>query len=157
MTCIGIFCLGHQKSQISKIHIFAYGQIYNTLCNTQFRPEHHDHIAPKEHLRPTGMMFVRTYVRTYVRTCVRTSRWKILFTPYLVVELSPSAKIWCVYVTSINDGTQILTFLGIHNNHDFLNSRFSCGNLIILCPELHWFLFSDRFAIVAFLSRIVHS
>ena len=41
---------------------------------------------------------------------VRTPRWKILLTPYLVVELSPSAEIWCVYVTSINDGTQILTF-----------------------------------------------
>ena len=54
-------------------------------------------IAPKEHLRPTGMMFVHT------------SHWKILFTPYLVVELSPSAKIWWVSVTSINDGTQILT------------------------------------------------
>ena len=86
-------------------------------------------IAPKEHLHPTGMMFVRAYV------C--TSRWKILFTPYLVVELSPSAKIWCVYVTSISDGTQILTFLKIDNNHDFQNSRFFCGNLIILNPELH--------------------
>ena len=27
--------------------------------------------APKEHLRPTGMMFVRTCVRAYVRACVR--------------------------------------------------------------------------------------
>ena len=79
------------------------------------------------------MMFVRAYVRAYVRT----SRWKILFTPYLVVVLSPSAEIRCVYVTSINDGTQILTFLGIHNNHDFLNSRFFSGDLIILNPELH--------------------
>ena len=90
-------------------------------------------IAPKEHLRPTGMMFVRTYVRT----CVRVSRWKILFAPYLVVELSPRAEIWCVYVTSINDGAQILKFLGIHNNRVFLNSRFICGNLVILNPELH--------------------
>ena len=68
-------------------------------------------------------MFVRAcaraYVRACVRACVRASRWKILFTPYLVVELSPSAKIWCVYVTSISDGTQILTFLGINNNRDF--------------------------------------
>ena len=65
----------------------------------------------------------------FVRTCVRASRWKILFTPYLVVQLSPSAKIRCVYVTSINGGTQILTFLKIHNNRDFQNSRFFCGNL----------------------------
>ena len=79
-------------------------------------------IAPKEHLRPTGMMFVRTCVRTYVRM----SRWKI-FTPYLVVGLSPCAEIWCVLVTSINDGIQILTFLGIHNNRDFLNFRFFVG------------------------------
>ena len=87
--------------------------------------EHKNILAPKEHLRPTGMMFVRT------------SRWKILFTPYLMVELSPSAKIWCVYVTSITDGTRILTFLGIHNNRDFLNSRFFYGDLIILNPQLH--------------------
>ena len=93
-------------------------------------------IAPKEHLRPTGKMFVRTHVRT--------SRWKILFTPYLVVELSSIAEIWCVYVTSINDGTRILTFLGIHNIRDLLNSRFLCRNLILLNPELHLFLFSDR-------------
>ena len=73
-------------------------------------------------------MFVRTYVRAYVRT----SRWKIWFTPYLVVELSPSAELWYVYVTSISDGTQISTFLGIHHNRDFLNSRFFCGNLNIL-------------------------
>ena len=46
-------------------------------------------IAPKEHLRPTGLC-------SYVRTHVRASRWKILFTPYLVIELSPSAEIWCV-------------------------------------------------------------
>ena len=58
---------------------------------------------------------------------VHTSRWKMLFTPYLVVEQSPSAEICCVYVTSINDGTQILTFLGIHNNGDFLNFDFSVG------------------------------
>ena len=77
-------------------------------------------IAPKEHLHPTRMMFVRT--------CVRTSRWKILITPYLVVELSPGAEIWWVYVTSISDGTQILTFLGINNNRDFQKSRFICGN-----------------------------
>ena len=62
-----------------------------------------------------------------------------------MIELSPSAEIWCVYVTSINDGTQILTFLGIHNNRDFQNSRVFCGKLVILYPELHWFLFSDRF------------
>ena len=92
-------------------------------------------IAPKEHLHPTGMMFVRTCVRACVRARVRASRWKILITPYLVVELSPSAEIWCVHVTSINNCTQILTFLGIHNNRDFQNSRFFCGNLIILNPE----------------------
>ena len=85
-----------------------------------------------------------SYVRAYVRTCVRTSRWKILFTPYLVVELSPSAENWCVYVTSINDGTQTLTFLGIDNIRDFQNSRIFCGNYNILNPELHWFIFSDR-------------
>ena len=61
----------------------------------------------------------------------------ILFTLYLVVELSPNAETWCVYVTSINDGTQILTFLGIHNKCDFQNSRFFYENLIILSPELH--------------------
>ena len=82
---------------------------------------------------------------SYVRACVRASRWKKMFTPYLVVELSPSAEIWCVYVTSINDGTQILTFLGIHNIRDFQNSRFFRGDLIISKAELHWFLFSDRF------------
>ena len=37
------FCLEKQKSRISKIHIFAYAQIYNTLCSTQFRTEHQDH------------------------------------------------------------------------------------------------------------------
>ena len=95
-------------------------------------------------------MFVRAYVRTYVRT----SRWKILFTPYLVVELSPSAEIWCVYVTSINDGTQILTFLGIHNNRYFQNSRFLCGILIILNPELHCFLFSDRLQLLHFFPEL---
>ena len=73
----------------------------------------------------------------FVRTYVRASRWKILFTPYLVVELSPSAEIWCVYATRINDGTQFLTFLGINNNRYFQNSRSFCGNLIILNPEWH--------------------
>ena len=67
---------------------------------------------------------------------IRASRWKILFTPYLVVDLSSSAEIWCVYVSSINGGTQILTFLRIHNNRDFPISRFFDGNLIILNPEL---------------------
>ena len=66
---------------------------------------------------------------------VRASRWEILFTPYLVVELSSSAEIWCVYVTSINDGTQILAFPGINNNHDFRNSRFFYGDLIVLNSE----------------------
>ena len=84
------------------------------------------------------------FVRACIRAHERTSRWKILFTSYLVVELSPGAEIWCVYATSINDGTQILTFLGIQNKRDFQNSRFFCGNLIIFNPELHWFLFSDR-------------
>ena len=78
------------------------------------------YIAPKEHLHPTGMMFVRT------------SRWKILNTPYLVIELSPSTEIWYVCVTRINDGTQILTFLGIDNNRDFQNSRF-CSNSSLHC------------------------
>ena len=32
-----MFCLVQQKSQISKLHIFQYGRIYYTLCNTQFR------------------------------------------------------------------------------------------------------------------------
>ena len=41
------FCLGEQKSQITKIHIFAYGQIYNTLCNTHFHTEHQEHILFK--------------------------------------------------------------------------------------------------------------
>ena len=80
-------------------------------------------IAPKEHLRLTGLC-------SYVR-------WKILITPYLVVELSPSAEIWCVYVTSINGGTQILTFLRIDKNRDFQNSRFLYGDLIILNTEWH--------------------
>ena len=94
-------------------------------------------ICSKGALTPNWTVFVRTYVRAYVRACVRTSRWKILFTPHLVVQLSPCAEIRCVYATSINDGTQILTILGIHNNRDFLKSRFFCGNLIILNPELH--------------------
>ena len=78
-------------------------------------------------------------IHTHARTCVRTSSQLgvsaplgQLFTPYLVVELSPSDEIWHVYVTSINDGTQILTFLGIDNNLNFQKSRFFCGNLIIL-------------------------
>ena len=62
-----------------------------------------------------------------MRTCVRASRWKMLFTPYLVVELPQIAEIWCAHVTSINDGTQILTFLGIDNNRDFQNSRYDPG------------------------------
>ena len=69
------------------------------------------------------------YVRTYVRTNVRASRWKIFFTPYLVVELSPSAEIWCVHVTSIIEGAQILTSLGIHNNRDFLALQRTGGAL----------------------------
>ena len=98
---------------------------------------HVQRIAPKEHSRPTGLC-------SFTRACVRTSRWKILCTPYLVVELSPSAEIWCVYVTSINDGAQISTVLAIDNNRDFQYSRFFCVNLVILKPELHSFLFSDR-------------
>ena len=93
------------------------------------------YIAPKEHLHPTGMMFVRT------------SRWKILNTPYLVIELSPSTEIWYVSVTRINDGTQILTFLGIDSNRDFQNSRFFCGNLIILnlsCIVFYFQINSNR-------------
>ena len=66
-------------------------------------------------------------VRTYVRTYVRTSRWKILFTQYLVVDLSPSAEIWCVYVESINDGTQILTFLEFTTIAIFRILDFSVG------------------------------
>ena len=77
------------------------------ICASSMVHPPSDHICPKKHLRPTGIMFVRTYARA----CVRTPRWKILFTPYLVLELLPSAEISCVYVTSINDGTQILTFL----------------------------------------------
>ena len=86
------------------------------------------------------MMFVRTCARAYVRT----SRWKILFTPYLVVELSVKAEIWYMYVTSFNDGTQILTFPGSNNNHDFQNSRFFYGDLIVLNYEWHCFIFPDR-------------
>ena len=102
-----------------------------------------------ESITPPPLLLQRsTYAQlgwcSCVRTYVLTSRWKILFTPYLVIELSPSAETWCVYVTSINDGTQILTFLEIHNNRDFLNTRFFCGYLIILNHELHLFLFSDR-------------
>ena len=100
---------------------------------------------------------VRAFVPTYVRACVRTSRWKILFTPYLVVELSPSAEIWCVYVTSINDGTQILTFLGIDNNRDFQNSRFFCGEFDYFKSWVAFISILRSIAMVAFLSRIVHS
>ena len=49
-----------------------------------------------------------------------------------MVELSPRAEIWCAYIASINDGTQTLTFQGIHNNRDFQDSRFFCGDSIIL-------------------------
>ena len=45
-----------------------------------------------------------------------------MFTPYIVAELAQRAEIYCVYVTSINDGAQILTFLGIDNNRDFRNA-----------------------------------
>ena len=44
MTYIGIFLPWTTKIPNIKIHIFAYGQIYNTLCNTQFRTEQRDHI-----------------------------------------------------------------------------------------------------------------
>ena len=47
-----------------------------------------------------------------------------------MVEQEPSAEIWCINVTSINEGTQVLTCLGIHNNRDFLNSRFLYENLL---------------------------
>ena len=67
---------------------------------------------------------VRTCVRTCVRTYVRASRWEILFLPYLVVGLSLGTEFGSVYVTRINDGNQILKFLGIDNNCDFQNSRF---------------------------------
>ena len=116
------------KSQISKIHIFAYGQIYN--CS-------------KGALTPNW-----DGVRTCVRACVRKSRWEKLFTPYLVVELSPGAEIWCVYVTSINNGNHILTFLGIDNNRNFQNSRFFCGNLTILnlsCIVFYFQINSNRY------------
>ena len=83
-----------------------------------------DIIAPKEHsLTPNWTVFVRACIRAHERT----SRWKILFTSYLGVELSPGAGIWCVYATSINDCTQILTFLGIQNNRDFRILDFSVG------------------------------
>ena len=82
-------------------------------------------IAPKEHLRLTGMVFVRT------------SRWNNLFTQYLVVELSLKAEIWCMFVASSNDDVRILTFLGINNNRDFQNSRFFCGDLTVLSSEWH--------------------
>ena len=99
----------------------------------------------------------RTYVRACVCAYVRASRWKILITPYLVVELSPGAEIWCVYVTSINDGTQILTLLGIDNNRDFQKARFFCGNLIISNAELHCFVFSDRLHVLHSFPEFVHS
>ena len=67
---------------------------------------------------------VRAYLRVYGRTCVTLEK---LFTPYLVVEQSPSAKIWCLHVTSINDGAQILAFPGFNNNRDFQNSIFQRG------------------------------
>ena len=60
------------------------------------------------------------------------------------MQLSPRAEIWCMYVTSSNDGTQILAFPGINNNRDFPNSRFFYGDLIVLNSELQWFLFPDR-------------
>ena len=43
----------------------------------------------------------------------------------------------CMYVTSINDSVQILTFPGINNNRDSQNSRFICGELVFLNFELH--------------------
>ena len=48
-----------------------------------------------------------------------------------MVEQSPSAEIWRVNVTSINDGAQILTSVGIDSYRDFQKSRFFCGNSII--------------------------
>ena len=36
--------------------IFAYGQISNTLCNTQFRPEHQDHIFLNCAYRKAGFL-----------------------------------------------------------------------------------------------------
>ena len=97
---------------------------------------------------------VSTILPRDARTYVRTSRWEILFTTYLVVGLSRSAEIWCVYVASINDGTQILTFLGIHNNRYFQNSQFFCGDLYILNPEFHWFPFPDRLQLLHFFPEL---
>ena len=40
------------------------------ICASSMVHPPSDHIRPKEHLRPTGIMFVRTYVRTCVRAYV---------------------------------------------------------------------------------------
>ena len=87
MPCINEFCLEKRNNR-------AIVVIY------------HSKIAPTEHLRLTGMMLVHVYVRTYARV----PHWRKLVTPYLVVELSPRAEIWCMYATSSNDDVQILTF-----------------------------------------------
>ena len=88
----------------------------------------HTHTHAHTHTR------THTHAHTHIYNTLCNTQFR---TEYLVVELSPGVEIQCVYVISINDGTPILTILGIHNNRDFQNSRFFCGNLIILNPELH--------------------
>ena len=79
-------------------------------------------IATREHLGLTGMTFIRTCVRTHVHTDVRVSRWKKLYSPYLIVVLSPRPGTWCMYVTSISD-VQILIFPGINITAIFSDSK----------------------------------
>ena len=88
---------------MSRRTVYKFKKVYVFFVLGNKNQKYLEILAPKEHLRLTGLC-------SYVRTCVTLEN---IFTPYLVVELSPSAEIRCVYVTSIKDGTQTLTFLGI--------------------------------------------
>ena len=75
---------------------------------------------------------------------MRASRWNNLFTLYLGVDLLLRAEIWCVYVTSINDGTQILTFPGIDGIHDFHDYRFFIEAEIVYNSKRLLFALTDK-------------
>ena len=133
---------------------FCTGQIYNTICNTQFRTEHQDRICSKGALTPNWTVFVRTYVRTYVRVYVTLEN--------IVHSISRGrtvTKCWNL-VCVCNMYQWWHSDLNIPGNSQ--QSRFS--ELLIFLWEFDYFkswvaLISifRSIAIVAFLSRIVHS
>ena len=88
---------------------------------------------------PKGALMPNWTVCSCVRACVTLEN---LFTPHLVVRLSPRAEIWYVCVPSINDDVQILTFPWFNNNRNFQNSRFLYGDYFKFWKRL--LLFPNR-------------